>query len=65
MDGGFDLLLQGDGLDRLTASIEREKLRRAAQTSLISFTEYTFPKYRPAAHHVPTGRAPLRDRPRP
>ena len=42
-------------LSRLEANallaIEREALRRAAKTSLISFTEFTYSRYEPAALH--------------
>jgi hypothetical protein len=35
----------------LQQGLETEKLRRAATTSLISFTEFTYPRYQPAAIH--------------
>src|SRR5262249_19588144 len=37
--------------DELERACERKLLLRAAQTSLISFTELTFPRYRTARHH--------------
>ena len=35
----------------LRQGLETEKLRRAAKTSLISFTEFTYPRYEAAAIH--------------
>ncbi len=35
----------------LQQGLETEKRRRAAKTSLISFTEFTYPRYQPAAIH--------------
>jgi predicted phage terminase large subunit-like protein len=43
-DGGFDY-------DRLVNEAKREKLRRKAQNDLIAFTQYTYPKYKPALLH--------------
>ena len=56
MDAGLEVLMREGGLEEMTASVAREKLRRAAQTSLIAFTQYTFPKYKPAAHHYAIAR---------
>lgn len=56
MNALADLMKMGVSPAEIAKRVERERLKRAAPDDLIAFTQYTFPRYKPAAHHYAIGK---------